>query len=168
MEEFNRALALAMKAHKGQKRKTSKDPYVIHPIRVATKVLYETGDWHLTTVAVLHDVIEDSTYTYEDIKIEFGKKIADDVLELTDDLDLKAKLGKIDYWVTKWGSMGNRALTIKLYDRLDNIKDRPTERYLNKTIKALKRLDNSKFSAYTWSVYSELLRECNALLKELT
>ncbi len=77
------AFDVALDAHKDQRRKTG-EPYIYHPIAVAKIVANEIG-LGATSIAcgLLHDVIEDSEYTYEDIKKLFGEKIADIVNGLT-------------------------------------------------------------------------------------
>ncbi|WP_292011204.1 RelA/SpoT family protein [Chryseobacterium sp.] len=80
---IRKAFDIALDAHKDQRRKTG-EPYIYHPIAVAKIVAKEIG-LGATSIAcaLLHDVIEDSDYTYEDIKKIFGDKIADIVNGLT-------------------------------------------------------------------------------------
>jgi len=80
---IRKAFDIALDAHKDQRRKTG-EPYIYHPIEVAKIVANEIG-LGATSIAcaLLHDVIEDSDYTYEDLKKIFGKKIADIVNGLT-------------------------------------------------------------------------------------
>lgn len=80
---IRKAFDMALDAHKDQRRKTG-EPYIYHPIEVAKIVANEIG-LGATSIAcaLLHDVIEDSEYTYQDIKAAFGDKIADIVNGLT-------------------------------------------------------------------------------------
>lgn len=80
---IRKAFDIALDAHKDQRRKTG-EPYIYHPIEVAKIVANEIG-LGATSIAcaLLHDVIEDSDYTYEDLNKIFGKKIADIVNGLT-------------------------------------------------------------------------------------
>lgn len=80
---IRQAFDLALDAHKDQRRKSG-EPYIYHPIEVAKIVANEIG-LGATSIAcaLLHDVIEDSEYTYEDIEKRFGTKIADIVGGLT-------------------------------------------------------------------------------------
>lgn len=86
-EEHNKlirkAFDIALDAHKDQRRKTG-EPYIYHPIEVAKIVANEIG-LGATSIAcaLLHDVVEDSDYTYDDLKKLFGEKIADIVNGLT-------------------------------------------------------------------------------------
>lgn len=80
---IRKAFDISLDAHKDQRRKTG-EPYIYHPIEVAKIVANEVG-LGATSIAcaLLHDVIEDSDYTYEDLSKIFGKKIADIVNGLT-------------------------------------------------------------------------------------
>lgn len=80
---IRKAFDIALDAHKDQRRKTG-EPYIYHPIEVAKIVANEIG-LGATSIAcaLLHDVIEDSDYTYDDIKKIFGEKIANIVNGLT-------------------------------------------------------------------------------------
>ena len=83
LELIKKAFDVAWDAHKNQRRKTG-EPYIFHPIAVAKIVAEEIGLGATSiAAALLHDVIEDSDYTYEDIEKLFGKKIADVVNGLT-------------------------------------------------------------------------------------
>ena len=80
---IRKAFDVALDAHKDQRRKTG-EPYIYHPIEVAQIVANEIG-LGATSIAcaLLHDVIEDSEYTYEDLSKIFGAKVADIVQGLT-------------------------------------------------------------------------------------
>lgn len=80
---IRKAFDVALDAHKDQRRKSG-EPYIFHPIAVAKIVANEIGLGSTSIAsALLHDVIEDSEYTYEDIKKIFGEKIANIVNGLT-------------------------------------------------------------------------------------
>ncbi|OLS25315.1 MAG: GTP pyrophosphokinase rsh [Candidatus Heimdallarchaeota archaeon LC_3] len=69
------ALEFGKNKHKGQERKISGDPYFIHPIRVAINLIDEPdSDLDLIIAALLHDTVEDTTTTFEEIEKNFGKK----------------------------------------------------------------------------------------------
>ena len=76
LQRIKDAYALAAKAHEGQKRKTGQ-PYIIHPVAVA-KIAAEELELDANTViaAFLHDVVEDTPYTVEDIRAQFGDDVA--------------------------------------------------------------------------------------------
>lgn len=83
LEFIKKAFEIALDAHKDQRRKSG-EPYIFHPIAVAKIVANELG-LGATSIAcaLLHDVIEDSNYTYEDLEKIFSKKVADIVNGLT-------------------------------------------------------------------------------------
>ncbi|PHR70296.1 MAG: RelA/SpoT family protein [Lutibacter sp.] len=82
-KEIRKAFELAVEAHSSQRRKTG-EPYIYHPIAVAKIVAYEIGLGPKSIVAaLLHDVVEDTHYTLEDIEREFGETIGRIVNGLT-------------------------------------------------------------------------------------
>jgi len=83
MEFIQKAFYFAKDAHRGVRRKAG-DPYIVHPIAVARIVVEEIGLGVKSVVAaLLHDVVEDTDYTVEDISYLFGEKIAKMVNGLT-------------------------------------------------------------------------------------
>lgn len=79
MSTLERAIAIAAEAHAGVKDKAGA-PYILHPLRVMLKV----GDTPSRIVAVLHDVVEDSDWTLEDLRKEgFSKAVVDGVSSVT-------------------------------------------------------------------------------------
>ncbi len=72
-----RAVSFATVAHDGAYRKGTDIPYIAHPIETALIVMTMTDDEDLIIAAILHDVVEDTEYTLEDIEKEFGKRIAE-------------------------------------------------------------------------------------------
>ena len=78
-----KAFFLAKEAHKGVRRRSG-EPYILHPIAVAKIVVDEVGlGVKSTAAALLHDVVEDTSYTVEDIENLFGAKVASMVDGLT-------------------------------------------------------------------------------------
>lgn len=85
------ALIYAIRAHDsiGQRRKYTDEPYVVHPIRVATLVAAETDNADILSAALLHDVLEDVTpknprFDADSIRVTFGETVLRLVEELTD------------------------------------------------------------------------------------
>lgn len=119
----SRALEFATKAHRGQIRKYTGEPYINHPISVAKIVKGCDGhSVYMVAAALLHDTVEDTATTIEDIKSEFGDIVAMFVDGLTDiskpEDGNRAKRKEIDRLHL------NGALppiqTIKLADLIDN------------------------------------------------
>ena len=88
--QLQKALAFAKKAHEGQYRKSG-EPYVIHPILVAAITGYVTNDETMVIAALLHDVVEDTSYTIEDIQNSFGENVAHLVEGLTKIVEIRSE-----------------------------------------------------------------------------
>ncbi|HEU4388967.1 MAG TPA: HD domain-containing protein [Blastocatellia bacterium] len=114
-----RAYDLAAAAHSGQTRDEG-SPYIVHPLRVAVSLVEEVGIISPTLIcaALLHDVIEDSATTREDIARAFGDEVATIVWLLTkfDDTGLGEYLAEIE------AAADIGAPLVKLCDRLDNLR----------------------------------------------
>ena len=83
-DRIEQAVAFATKAHAGQKRKYTGDDYIVHPIAVSELVAHNGGTEDQIVAALLHDTIEDTDVTYEDVYQTFGADVAALVWELTD------------------------------------------------------------------------------------
>ena len=121
---LSKAASFAALKHKDQFRKTSGEPYIVHP-RGVYKIIRDLHikDRNVTVAAYLHDTLEDTNTTYNEIKKTFSKDVADLVQQMTNDnIELK-KLGKPDYLLNKMIKMSNSSLIIKLADRLHNLSD---------------------------------------------
>jgi (p)ppGpp synthase/HD superfamily hydrolase len=121
------AMLFALEAHRGQKRKGDRRPYITHPISVLIR-LYKykksTNIYMLACAAVLHDTVEDCpTVTIERIAREFGFHIASLVQELTLDKSHYEDMGKAEYVSEQINKMTSYAFTLKLLDILDNVCD---------------------------------------------
>ena len=75
MELVSEAIAFAVKAHDGMRRKKSDVPYILHPMEAAVIVSTMTSDLHLIAAAVLHDVVEDAGVTIEEVEEKFGSRV---------------------------------------------------------------------------------------------
>ncbi|TGB02005.1 HD domain-containing protein [Halobacillus salinus] len=117
---IEKAKQYATEAHRGQKRKGSDEDYVRHPIRVA-KTLQEAGFNEATVCAgYLHDVVEDTDITLDDIEQEFGKEVAVIVAAHTEDKE-KSWQERKQHTITvvKESSLDIKALIVA--DKLDNL-----------------------------------------------
>ena len=85
MELVSEAIAFAVKAHDGMRRKKSDAPYILHPMEAAVIVGTMTNDQHLIAAAALHDVVEDAGITIEEIEEKFGKRVRELVQSETED-----------------------------------------------------------------------------------
>lgn len=83
--EISVAGSFAIKAHHGQVRKYTEVPYITHTIAVSSIVALVTTDTAMLQAALLHDTVEDTAVTLEEINATFGSDVAELVLGLTDD-----------------------------------------------------------------------------------
>ncbi len=83
-EKLQEAIKFATEAHGDQKRKYTGEPYITHPIAVMEIVREVPHTEEMLMAAVLHDTVEDTPVTIEDIKTKFGTKVAELVNGLTD------------------------------------------------------------------------------------
>lgn len=121
-ELINKAKEFATSKHEGQFRKFGKVAYITHPANVAEIVDKFGGSPEMVAAAWLHDVVEESNVSLDEIKKLFGENVASLVKELTNPTDLdKSKKGQ--YLLDKMNTMSSDALTIKLADRLSNVSD---------------------------------------------
>ena len=114
-EMIKRAEELATRYHDGQYRKNRVLPYIVHPKSVADRITqYGLDDPESIAIAWLHDTIEDTPLTYDQIKDDFGKKVADGVYLLT------RNIGNDEY-KRRLRHAPDGIKLIKLCDTLDNI-----------------------------------------------
>ena len=159
-DRLKKAIAMAKKAHSGQFRKTG-EPYIVHPLAVK-KILEEWGMDEDTVIAgVLHDTVEDTDLTLEDIRNEFGNSVAflvDGVTKLSTarrgmrDIDTYLPSTK-DNFLRLMIALGDdiRVLIIKLADRLHNIR----------TLSALPPEKQKKIAKETLEVFAPLADRLN-------
>ena len=96
MELVSEAIAFAVKAHDGMRRKKGELPYILHPMEAAVIVGTMTDDQNLIAAAALHDVVEDAGITIEEIETKFGKRVRELVESETE--DKRADLPPSDTW----------------------------------------------------------------------
>jgi (p)ppGpp synthase/HD superfamily hydrolase len=121
--EIHKVIEFAMSAHDGQLRKYTNTPYITHPLSVAFIVASVTSDPDVIAAAILHDTIEDTNTTPDDILKTFGQRIMNFVVDVTDiskpeDGNRKTRK-KIDR--LHLAKAAPESKTIKLADIIDNI-----------------------------------------------
>ncbi len=147
---ITRAYEVAAAAHEGQLRKTG-DPYISHPVAVALMLAEHGLDEATVAAALLHDTVEDTDLTLEDLRSEFGEEIA----RLIDGV---TKLDRVRYSNREQAQAASirkmvvamaqdvRVLVIKLFDRLHNIR----------TVHALREEKQRRVAQETLDVYAPL------------
>jgi len=120
-----KALAFAAYKHRDQRRKdVEASPYINHPIALADVLCNEGGitDENVLCAALLHDTVEDTKTTPEELTENFGKVISGIVMELTDDKKLaKAKRKKLQ--IEHAAHASHQAKLVKLADKICNLRD---------------------------------------------
>lgn len=125
---FIKSLNFATIKHSSQRRKNkNRDPYVNHVIDVCN-ILSMCGikDTEILCAALLHDTIEDTSTTYDELLNEFGKNIADIVLECSDDKSLD-KVTRKKLQIEHAKHISDKAKAVKLADKYSNMKDLLTD-----------------------------------------
>lgn len=150
VEIITKAFQLADKAHATQFR-VSGEPYIMHPMAVATILAHLQIDYETLVAALLHDVVEDTEYTKEDIAAQFGEGVAFLVDGVT-------KLNKFEYHTKEDQQMENyrkmilamakdvRVVVIKLADRLHNMR----------TLKHMRSDKQKRIAKETLEIYAPL------------
>ncbi|HEY2056316.1 MAG TPA: HD domain-containing protein [Solirubrobacterales bacterium] len=121
-ELIARALARAEQAHAGQIRNGSGGlPYIEHPRMVAATLATHGYGEPTLAAAILHDVVEDSDTTVEELRAEFGDQIADLVAALSDDESIESYRERKDEHRRRVAAVDGDALAIYAADKLTNI-----------------------------------------------
>ena len=110
-----------------QKRKGTGVPYFVHPKGVALLVMKNGGNIDQIKAALLHDTLEDTHTSDEEIRVCFGEHVQSLVRELTNSRYKIEEMGKETYMTEKLMRLSNEALLVKLADMLYNINDMATE-----------------------------------------
>ena len=118
------AIQFAAEKHRIQKRKDEITPYINHPIALAHVLAVEGGidDPIVLCAAILHDTIEDTGTTADELRTRFGDEVTNVVLEVTDDKSLPKEVRK-RLQVEHASSRSRRAKLLKLADKICNLRD---------------------------------------------
>ncbi len=115
------AIEFAARAHHGQFRKASRVPYILHPLNVARSLIECDASEEIVIAALLHDVVEDTTTTLDQVRAEFGDAVARLVNAMSEP-------NRRDKWeIRKRGTLHfletapQEVLLIELADKLDNV-----------------------------------------------
>lgn len=119
------AAQFAAEKHRDQRRKdASASPYINHPLALATVLAVEGGveDAEILCAALLHDTIEDTQTTAEELTALFGERVSKIVLEVTDDKSLPKAVRKEEQ-VRHAPHSSQEAKLVKLADKICNLRD---------------------------------------------
>lgn len=152
LAEFTKAYEYAARKHSNQRRKgVNNIPYINHPIEVANLLCFTLKDLDLELLiaAVLHDTIEDTDASEEQIEQQFGQVVKNLVLEVSDDM-MESKKVRREKQVKGAPALSNRAKQIKIADKTCNIIDMLTTQ--------LEWTKNRKREYVLWSI--EVVKGC--------
>ena len=126
-ELLDRAIVFAVHAHSGTERRGKGYPYIVHPLEAVEIVATMTADQELLAAAALHDTVEDTEVTVEQIRTEFGNKVADLVAAESD--EMPAGVSEEDSWhsrkraaIDKLANASRETKIVALGDKLSNMR----------------------------------------------
>ena len=126
-ELLDRAIVFAVRAHAGTERRGKGYPYIVHPLEAVEIVATMTADQELLAAAALHDTVEDTDVTVEQLRQEFGDRIATLVAEESD--EMPAGMSEEDSWhgrkqaaIDRLSRASREAKMVALGDKLSNMR----------------------------------------------
>ena len=124
---LDRAIIFAVKAHSGTERRGKGYPYIVHPLEAVEIVATMTKDQELLAAAALHDTVEDTDVTIEQIRAEFGDRVAELVASESD--EMPAGVSEEDSWhsrkqaaIDRLAKASREAKMVALGDKLSNMR----------------------------------------------
>jgi (p)ppGpp synthase/HD superfamily hydrolase len=167
---IRKARKFAERAHKGVNRKYTGEPYITHPVRVYRRVSAVEGiSVEARAAALLHDVVEDTEYTKEDIAERFGPVVGKIVEELTNPSKqfphlTRAERKKMDR--QHIARVSWEAKVVKLADRIDNVRGVVEEDGFSSAFVRLYRAESRSLFRNLRNVDSDLEQELEELLQD--
>ena len=126
-ELLDRAIIFAVKAHAGTERRGKGYPYIVHPLEAVEIVSTMTSDQELLAAAALHDTVEDTDVTVEQIREEFGPRVASLVADESD--EMPEGVSEEDSWhsrkraaIDRLSKASHDAKIVALGDKLSNMR----------------------------------------------
>lgn len=119
--ELEEAIHFVFMKFNGKKRIKEDIPLVFHSISVATMLLEEKCDYETVLSGLLHDTIEDSDTTYEELKNKYGGKIADNVLWLSEKQEIKDFKERKKEFISRIGKAPTNVILVEIADKLQNL-----------------------------------------------
>ena len=166
MTIFEKAVIFAVNAHSGMFRKGGTTPYIVHPLEVAAIAGYFTDDPEVLAADVLHDTVEDTPCTYEDLCREFGKRVAD--LVASDSEDKREELPPSATWKVRKQETLDALRTasreekiIVFSDKLSNLRSLYRD-YLTVWVAVWERFNQKDPAEHLW-YYGSVLELCEEL-----
>jgi len=120
MELLEKAHRLMLKAHGQQVRKTDGSPYVVHPMMVAKKLARLNFHDEVIAAAMIHDVLEDTDITEQQLRQELGDEVVDIILPLSENKKLEWEERKKKY-ITDVKNAGHATKAVSIADKIHNL-----------------------------------------------
>ena len=117
-----RAIEFAAAAHRGQYRKGTRLPYIIHPLSVARLLIDAGCADHVVTAALLHDVLEDTSATEAEIVSIFGMRVCELVVAVTEPDKLTSWEDRKKHTLEILRESDSEVLLVAVADKIDNIR----------------------------------------------
>ena len=126
-ELLDRAIIFAVKAHAGTERRGKGYPYIVHPLEAVEIVATMTADQELLAAAALHDTVEDTDVTVEQLRAEFGDRIASLVADESDEMpegisEEESWHGRKQAAIDRLSRASHDAKKVALGDKLSNMR----------------------------------------------
>ena len=125
---LDRAILFAVHAHAGTERRGTGYPYIVHPLEAVSIVATMTADQELLAAAALHDTVEDTEVTLEQLRAEFGERIASLVADESE--DRPEGLNEEESWhqrkqaaIDRLAKASHDAKMVAMGDKLSNMRD---------------------------------------------
>jgi len=149
------AVAFARRAHAGAVRKGTNIPYITHPMETAVIISLMTEDEDLVVAALLHDVIEDTDVTPEELEERFGRRVTELVLEETED--------KSGSWFERKSATVEHLKHATLENKMSNLRSTARD-YMMVGEDIWQRFNEKDKSKHKW-YYGSIMRELEELLE---
>lgn len=124
---LDRAIVFALRAHAGTERRGKGFPYIVHPLEAVTIVATMTSDQELLAAAALHDTVEDTDVTIDQIRAEFGDRIAS-LVAADSDMPVQGMNAEDSWYVRKQAAIDRIAASshdakiVAMGDKLSNMR----------------------------------------------
>ena len=117
-----KAIEFATRAHRGQFRKGTRIPYVLHPLRTAQILIETDAAADLILAAILHDTIEDTDVTFEELEAEFGARVAQLVGAVSEPDRQAGWEDRKQQTIDSLRTASSEVLLVACADKLDNVR----------------------------------------------
>jgi (p)ppGpp synthase/HD superfamily hydrolase len=117
------AIAYASYLHEGQRRKADGEPFILHPLEVASLLYYAGAPDHVIAAGVLHDTIEKTDVTASDLRERFGPRVAELVLAVSEDEQISSYAQRKAALCDRAAGAGEEALMVLAADKVSKARE---------------------------------------------